>query len=140
MDESHVLVGGTVLFTIVMIVFSLLVTIVPIVLVFRWLGKMKAQNDQLLAHGVPAQARIVQMGPTGVRINGAPQMNLTLEVMPAPEGHRGGNAAPFNATARVLVPIFAMPRIQPGAVVPVRFNPQNPTQLAVDFRAMGFAV
>ena len=137
MDESFI-VGGTVLLTVVIIVFSLVATIVPIVLVFKWLGKMRMQNQQVLMTGIAAQARIVSVGHTGMTINDAPQLNLVLEVHPPPAPGYRGAAAPFMANAQVLVPIYAMPRIQPGATIPVKFDPMNPTAIAVDFRAMGF--
>lgn len=140
MDEGHLIAGGTILFTIVIILFSLVVTIVPVVLVFRWIAKMKGENQQLLMTGVPAQARIVQVGATGLTVNDAPQLQLTLEVQPPPGAGYRGSSTPFAANVRALVPVFAMARIQPGQVIAVRFNPHNPTQVAIDFRAMGFAV
>lgn len=137
-DHGSLIAGGTIVFTLLIIAFSMVVTIVPIVLVFRYIAKMNGANQQLLMTGVPAQARVVQMGPTGMSINGAPQMNLVVEVYPpAMPGYRG-SPAPFTATVQALVPVYAMGRVQPGATVPVRFNPGMPSQVAVDFRAMGF--
>jgi hypothetical protein len=42
------------------------------------------------------------------------------------------------ATVQALIPIYAMGKVQPGAFVPVRFDPMNPMAVAIDFRAMGF--
>lgn len=138
MDEQRAIIGGTLIITLVIIVFSIAATVIPIVLVFRWLGKMKAGNQQLLMTGVPAQARVVQMGPTGLTVNDAPQLNIVLEVHPPPgAGYRGG-MGPFMATLQALVPIYAMARVTPGATVPVRFDPMNPARVAIDFRSMGF--
>lgn len=137
MDESALFAGGTILFTLIIVVVSIAATVIPLVLVFRWMGKMKANNDQLMMTGMPGQARIVQMGPTGMTINDAPQMNITMEVQPSMPDYRGA-ATPFMANLQALVPIYAMPRVQPGQMVPVRFDPMNPTRIAIDFRSMGF--
>jgi hypothetical protein len=138
MDETTLFAGGTILFTIVIIVVSLAAAIIPMVLVFRWLGKMGAKNQALMNNGVAAQARVVQMGPTGLTINDAPQMNVVLEVHPPPQPGYRGAAAPFMATVQALVPIYAMGRVQPGAMLPVKFDPMNPMNVAIDFRSMGF--
>jgi hypothetical protein len=42
------------------------------------------------------------------------------------------------ATVQAFVPIYAMGRVQPGTMVPVRFDPMNPQRVAIDFRGMGF--
>jgi hypothetical protein len=137
-EHGALLAGGTIIFTIVIIVISFAAAIIPMILIFRWLGKMKANNDQLLMTGMPGQGRIVQMSPTGMTINDAPQLNITVEVHPqVTPGYRGA-AAPFMATLQALVPIYAMPRIQPGQTVPVRFDPMNPMRIAIDFRSMGY--
>jgi len=139
MDEQGALIGGTVVFTIVIIVFSIAATVIPIVLVFRWLSKMKGANDDILMRGVPAQGRVVQMGPTGLTVNDAPQMNIMVEVTPPmQQGYRGGASGPFMANVQAFVPIYAMGRVQPGSMVNVRFDPMNPMRVAIDFRSMGF--
>ena len=111
----------------------------PRIFLFKFLAKSSAKNQQLMATGVPAQARVIQMGATGMTINDAPQMNLVLEVHPPQDGSYRGNAAPFNATIQVLVPVYVMPRVQPGSMIAVRFDPMNPANVALDMRAMGFA-
>lgn len=139
MDETGALIaGGTILFTIVMIVVTLAATILPLVLVFRWLAKTRAGHDQLLATGVPAQGRILQMGPTGLTVNNAPQLALVLEVHPPAQAGYRGAAPPFIANVQALVPVYAMGRVQPGAFVPLRFDATNPSRVAIDFRAMGY--
>ncbi|MBS2013288.1 MAG: hypothetical protein JST00_10400 [Deltaproteobacteria bacterium] len=137
-DHTGLLAGGTILFTIVIIIFSLVVTIVPIVLILRFVMKMKQNNDQILMTGVPAQARVTHISPTGMTINDAPQLNIGLEVHPPQGGGYRGAPMPFMAQVQALVPIYAMARIQPGAMVAVRFDPANPARVAIDFRSMGF--
>jgi hypothetical protein len=138
MDDHSAVIGGTILFTIIIVVFSLLATIVPMVLIFRWIGKMKGQNQALLNTGIPAQARIVQVGHTGMTINHVPQLNIVLEVQPQMSPGFQGTSAPYTVNVQALIPVFAMGRIQPGSMVPVRFAAHNPSQVAIDLRAMGF--
>lgn len=139
MDEhTGLLAGGTILITVVIILFSLVVTIVPIVLIFRFVLKMKQNNDQILMTGVPAQARVMQISPTGMTINDAPQLSISLEVHPPQGPGYRGPMAPFMANVQALVPVYAMARIQPGAMIAVRFDAANPSRLAIDFRSMGF--
>jgi hypothetical protein len=130
-----------VLFTIIIIVISFAAAIIPMVLVFKYIAKMSGQKQQLLATGQPAQARVIQMGHTGTTINDSPMVQLMLEVHPqpvqGPQGYRGA-PPPFQTQAQILVPMLALPRVQPGAMIPVRYNPQNPQELTIDFRAMGF--
>lgn len=92
-----------------------------------------------LAQGVPANARIVQVGSTGLTVNDSPQLQVTMEVQPPPAPGYRADAAPFMATTSILVPVYAMARVCPGATVPVRFDPSTPANVAIDFRAMGFA-
>lgn len=138
MDDSTLFAGGTIIFTIVIIVFSFAAAIVPMVLIFRYISKMSAKNQALMATGIAAQARVMQMGPTGMTINNSPQMNLVLEVHPPPQPGYRGAAAPFMATVQALIPVYAMGRVQPGAMVPVRFDPANAMNVAIDLRSMGF--
>lgn len=129
---------GVILFTILIIVFSIAATVIPIVLVVKFLGKMSGQRQALLANGVAAQARVVQLGMTGTTINDNPLLQIVLEVQPAmAPGYRGA-AAPFVTSTQMLVPMIAMPRVQPGSVVPVRYSPTNPQEITIDFRQMGF--
>jgi hypothetical protein len=138
MEQEHILAGGAILFTVLIVVVSLAATIIPIVFLLKKLGNMSANNAALMATGIPAQARVVQLGPTGLTVNDAPQMNITLEVHPPQgPGYRGASA-PWIATVQALVPVYAMARVQPGGFVNVRFDAMNPMRVAIDFRSMGF--
>lgn len=132
---------GVIIVTLLIIVLSMAAAIIPMVLVFKYISKMSGQKQQLLATGQPAQARIIQMGDTGTRINHDHVVQLLLEVHPqpmqGPQGYRGA-MPPFQTQAQLLVPMMALPRVQPGAMVPIRYNPQNPQEVTIDFRAMGF--
>lgn len=74
------------------------------------------QNRRLLRSGLKATGRIVSVAQTGTYVNNNPMMRFMLEVQP-PSG------SPFHAEAERLVPLSQIPAMQPGAAVPVRYDP-----------------
>jgi hypothetical protein len=89
------------------------------------LAQANARNAQLLKTGEPAAAKVLAVQTTGTTINDAPQVKLLLEVHPT------GRPA-FHAEATTLVSLVEIPRVQPGHMVGVRFDPANPAQVAVE--------
>ena len=92
------------------------------------MGNLAASSNErraLLEHGAAAQARVLNVQGTGTLINHDPQVVLDLEVAPAP------NAPTFRARCTAIVSQIAIPRIQPGCLVPVRFAPSNPQRVAL---------
>jgi hypothetical protein len=84
-----------------------------------------AAKEQLALTGVPAQARVVAMQQTGTMVNMNPQVAATLMV--------NGPQGPYQVQTMAIVPIMNISQFQPGAVVNVRINPQNPMEVAVVF-------
>ncbi|UJR84953.1 hypothetical protein [Sandaracinus amylolyticus] len=74
-------------------------------------------------HGAPAQARLIAVKQTGIRINDQPIFDLSLRV--EMEGR-----APYEASLRQLVPFHQLGLMVPGAVLQVKVDPANPTRLA----------
>ena len=106
------------LFAIMLIGFFL-----PLVLVaglaVRWY-----RNKWLLVNGEEAQAKILKIWETGAYVNEQPQIGMLLEVYAA-------NRPVFRGEAKRVVSILNIPRIQVGSTVDVRFDPQNPSRIAV---------
>lgn len=76
--------------------------------------------------GKPAEAEILRVWDTGITVNDDPVIGMEVEVRPD-EGE------PYAATiARTLVSRIAIPSFQPGAVIPVRFDPLHPERVAFD--------
>jgi hypothetical protein len=73
----------------------------------------------LEARGIAAEAKILDIWDTRVRVNDDPVVGFLLEVHP-PDGK------PYEARTKGPISIVHIPRFQPGAVVPIRFDPQNP--------------
>lgn len=125
---------------IVVTVVTLGVTLAVMALVLIPILKRQGETRALLMSGAAGQARILQLADTGTRVNDAMQLQIALEVYPLPTEQYRGGPAPFQTMIVALIPMMAMPRVQPGQVVPVRFDPMNPARVAIDLRALGYLV
>lgn len=111
----------------VIIAVSLIITVVVLFFVFRMLAGISRgakQTQQLLTTGVPAQARILQLGETGMYVNNNPAIDILLEVHPQ-------DRPPYQVQTRMIVSMIRLPSIQPGNIVPVRYDPADPTKVAI---------
>ena len=85
-----------------------------------------SMSQDLKDHGVTADATIVDIWDTGWTVNDNPVIGMHVDVQPA-----GGPA--FRATIeRCAVSRIAIPQYQPGKVIAVRYDPQNPAVVVVD--------
>lgn len=80
--------------------------------------------SQIRAIGSPAKATVVAIWETGTRVNHNPVVGFDLEV------HAEGRPA-WRATTKALVSILAIPRVQPGAVLDVFYDPADPSRVAI---------
>jgi hypothetical protein len=80
---------------------------------------------EVRATGLPAQGRVLKIWETGVRVNESPVVGFLLEI-------NAEGLEPYEAETRALISILWIPRIQPGAVLPVRYDPQDPSRVALD--------
>jgi hypothetical protein len=84
-------------------------------------GKRKA----LMKSGKPAEATILEVEDTGVTINEIyPLVKVRLQVRPP-----GGQ--PYEAETKMLINRMEIPRIQPGLVVQVMYDPKDPSSVAI---------
>jgi hypothetical protein len=76
--------------------------------------------------GEAARGTVVQVWDTGITVNNDPVIGLKLTVQ------RSGQE-PYEAIInKSLVSRVHLPQFQPGAQVPVRVDPQDPTRVAID--------
>ena len=114
--------------TLIIVLVSLLVAAPVLIISGLFVARLlrnSARNRAILATGEPAQAVIVSVVDTGVTVNDCPQARLTLEVRPAAR-------PPFVAEATLLVGRFQTGMVMPGAGVQVRFDPADPSRVAVE--------
>ncbi len=88
-------------------------------------GQQSANHNQLMATGAPGSARVLSLEGTGTLINNAPQVVLGLEIHPSTGG------SPFVTRCVSIVSQLKIPQVQPGCMVPVRFDPMNPQNVAL---------
>ena len=82
-------------------------------------------NREIRERGLPAEATVLSVADSGVRVNDDPVVELELEVT-AP------GRAPWRARTRQLVSIVALWAVQPGAHLQVRYDPVDPSRVAVE--------
>jgi hypothetical protein len=85
----------------------------------------KMMGGNLKNTGEPAQAKILRMWDTGTTINQHPVAGFLLEVQRM-------NQTPYQVETKSLVPRLMSGQLQPGAVVPIKVDPSNPTKVALD--------
>jgi hypothetical protein len=99
------------------------VILILIGIVLRIAARKKRRIEQT---GTPGEARIVSVGQTGMLINNNPVIEFDLEVtLPG--------MAPYRTTTRSTVPMIALPRVMPGAQLPIKADPSEPSKIVVDW-------
>jgi hypothetical protein len=107
----------------------LLATIVPIALFLVPFLKRQAQASKVLQSGMSAQAQILTAQETGTRINDQPEVMMTLLVQIPGQ-------APYQAQTTSVLSHMLLARVQPGMTVPVKVDPANLQQVALDKGAL----
>ena len=76
------------------------------------------RNRRVLRTGRSGEGRIVSVAQAGTYVNNNPVLRITLEVTPS-------DGRPFEAETEKLISLTQLPQFQPGAVVPVRYDPDT---------------
>jgi hypothetical protein len=88
------------------------------------LGEQQQRTQMLMASGLVGQGTINAIQDTGVTINENPECEISVTVtLPGRD--------PYQATLKQVVSRIAIPSFQPGATVPVRVSPQDPSVLII---------
>ena len=82
------------------------------------------RNKTLLSTGTEAPAQVLEVIDTGSRFNASPLVRVKLEVRPT-EGE------PFPAEAVMVLSAVDLQKVQPGVVVTVRYDPGDPSRVAI---------
>jgi hypothetical protein len=86
-------------------------------------------TGELQKIGVPAQAAVLSIYDTGESINGYNIVRLAVEVRPA-------DRQPYQATVgRLVISCLQAFQYQPGKIIAVRYDPRDPSRVAVDLGA-----
>jgi hypothetical protein len=81
--------------------------------------------NEIRATGSPATARVLKIWDAGIKLNGNPVVGFRLEI-------RADGIAPFVAETKALINYLDIPRIQPGTVLAVRYDPNDHKRVALD--------
>ncbi len=111
----------------VSVVVPILITVVVLVAVFKKVGGMT--NSKLLQTGMPGTAQITGLTQGSMVVNMTNYechiaMNISLP-----------GQAPYEAVITQLVPMIALPRVQPGSIVAVKVDQTDRTKAVIDFNA-----
>lgn len=115
---------------------GLIITAVSLIFTFAILGfvgymvyvkliKPSQNAKRILQTGMPGKAKVLSLAETGVTINNAPQVLLTLEVTP------DSTRRPYQVQTKQVISIVHIPQFQPGAKLLVRIDPNDPNQVAI---------
>lgn len=81
------------------------------------------KTRRIIANGLDAEAEVLRLSETGVRINHSPVIDVTLEVRPT-------NMPSFVTNQRMNIPLTHLPNIQPGRILNVKYMPGS-EQIAI---------
>jgi hypothetical protein len=111
------------------VIISLVGTFLLIALSFFFVRRyMNKVTGGTIKGGEMAQATIVRIWDTGTTVNGNPVVGFLLDVQ--------RQAYPtYQAETKSMIPRLMVSQFQPGAVVPVKLDPQNPAQVALNLYA-----
>lgn len=84
----------------------------------------QANAQNLMANGIQGQAKIEELRDTGMTVNQMPQVEMDLEV--SVEGKE-----PYKVTHKQVIAQSSLGSLQPGAMVPVKVDPNDPSSLMV---------
>ncbi len=125
-EEMMALIGGgSILLTCVIGGLITVVTLVSMGAVMFFVFKAIRPDPTIMKSGISAQATIQNVWQTGTYVNNSPQVGMQLEVRP-PSG------VPYVAQVNAIIPLINIPQFQPGAVVPVKIHPTDPSKVALD--------
>jgi hypothetical protein len=98
----------------------------PIVVLVRGGAREAAREQRFRATGIAGSARILTVKETGLTVNDAPQVDMTLEVQV-----QGGH--PYQVQHRTMVPRLMIGRLTDGRPLKVLIDPVDPKQVSVDW-------
>ena len=128
MPDLEGLIGGSIATSMILglgiTCVTLLFTGAIIFFVYRTVYGKINQSNKLLTTGVPAQARVMQLADTGVRLNDNPQVKLVLEVHPMGQ-------SPYQVEVSSFISMIKLAQVQPGQMVNVRYDPADPSKVAL---------
>jgi hypothetical protein len=85
----------------------------------------EGDNKPIREEGFPASAQVLEIWDTGVRLNDNPVVGFRLLVTL-------DDGSSYEATTKNVISIVHIPQVQPGAILPVKVDPENHELVALD--------
>ncbi len=123
MDPFAAVGGMTIVFIVLSVCCTLVITIAAIAVPFIIIRRMNQNNqkkaEELMATGKQGEATILALQDTGMRINDDPRVAIVMEV-------RIPGYAPYQVQKTITLPLIRMSQVQVGSVVAVMADPTQP--------------
>jgi hypothetical protein len=113
--------GGYGIAAAVLLGVGVLLLMIGVVVTIKAHGKKQVEIS-----GSPGRATVVRLSQTGTYINENPVFFFELDVSVP-------GIPQYRTTQRLTVPMYLVQGVGPGAVLPVKVDPSNPTELVVDW-------
>ena len=85
----------------------------------------EGDNRPVRETGMAASAEVLEVWDTGVRLNDNPVVGFRLRVTLE-------DGTSYEAETRNVVSVVHIPQVQPGAVLPVKVDPEDHARVALD--------
>lgn len=82
------------------------------------------RHNRLRSTGETAEATIIKLQETGVRVNRQPRVKITLSVRPSMR-------PAYEAVTHKIISYFEISQYQPGAVMEIKVDPNNPQSVVI---------
>ncbi|HYO89219.1 MAG TPA: DUF3592 domain-containing protein [Candidatus Limnocylindrales bacterium] len=128
MPDVGGMLQGTLMTTVIILVVVGILTVAIIFFAMRYVRSMSGGGkdaQRIAANGVAGQGRILGVRQTGTYINNNPVADIMLEIHPA------NGQPPYQTTVRRTVSLFQISQFQQGSVLPVKFDPADPSQVVL---------
>jgi len=84
----------------------------------------RKRHQKILADGIESEATVIEIGPTGLYVNNAPQLKVQIQVEPK----KGSN---FVAEIKQAAPLADFNLLHSGSRIIVKYNPTYPKQVVL---------
>ncbi|MCX6740171.1 MAG: hypothetical protein NTZ49_03000 [Candidatus Parcubacteria bacterium] len=113
------------LFAVGMPILMVIVMLPLIIWAFKFMYDTYIKREEILKNGIACQAKILKIVDNGMRVNGQPVYNIALEITSPSQGI-------YQVTKDFMVPHMDLGLMQPGTIVNVKVDQNNPNNVVFD--------
>ena len=96
-----------------------------IIIAFNIIGRFSSRRGNKVENGILVIGTIVSVKRTGMMINHQPQFDISVKFTTS-DGQQ------ITASDKKIVPLIDLSKVQPGAMIPIRYDPSNPQKIMID--------